>query len=116
MLYTTLKVLITSLLVVAVFETAKRSVFAGAVLASIPVTSVLAMVWLYVDTRDVEKVATLAQGIFWLVLPTLVLFFALPPLLRHGVDFYASLGISVGLTVAAYFAMSFVLSRAGIGA
>jgi hypothetical protein len=116
MLYTTLKIVITSLLVVAVSETAKRSVFAGAVLASIPLTSVLAMIWLYIDTRDVEKVASLAQGIFWLVLPSLVLFLALPPLLRRGVDFYASLGISVGLTVAAYFAMSLILRRAGIGA
>ena len=59
--------------------------------------------------------ASLVQGIFWLLLPSLVLFLALPPLLRRGVDFYASLGISVGLTVAAYFAMLLILRRAGIG-
>ena len=73
MLYATLKVLLTSVLVVAVSETAKRSVLFGAILASIPITSVLAMVWLYVDTGDTEKVARLANGIFWLVLPSLVL-------------------------------------------
>jgi hypothetical protein len=114
MLYATLKVLITSVFVVAVSEAAKRSTFAGAVLASIPLTSVLALIWLYVDTGDREKVASLTQGIFWLVLPSLVFFLALPPLLRRGLDFYASLGISIGLTVAAYFVMAYALRRAGL--
>lgn len=114
MLYATLKVLLTSILVVAVSETAKRSALFGAVIASIPLTSVLAMIWLYVDTGDTEKVARLAGGIFWLVLPSLVLFVSLPLLLRGGVEFYASLAISVGLTVAAYFVMLYGLRLAGI--
>ena len=114
MLYATLKVLLTSVLVVAVSETAKRSALFGAVIASIPLTSVLAMIWLYIDTGDTEKVARLASGIFWLVLPSLVLFVSLPLLLRGGVEFYASLAISVGATVAAYFAMLYGLQLAGI--
>ena len=114
MLYATLKVLLTSVLVVAVSETAKRSVLFGAILASIPLTSVLAMVWLYVDTGDTEKVARLANGIFWLVLPSLVLFLSLPLLLRSGMDFYASLAASIALTVGAYFAMLYALRLAGI--
>jgi hypothetical protein len=114
MLYAILKVLLTSVLIVAVSETAKRSTLIGAVLASIPLVSVLAMIWLYVDTRDVEKVASLATGIFWLVLPSLILFVTLPLLLRAGVDFYASLALSIALTVAAYFAMIHGLRLAGI--
>lgn len=114
MLYATIKVLLTSVLVVAVSEAAKRSVLFGAIIASIPLTSVLAMIWLYVDTGDPEKVARLATGIFWLVLPSLVLFLALPVLLRAGVDFYASLAASIALTVGAYFAMIHVLRVAGI--
>jgi len=114
MLYATLKVLLTSVLVVAVSEAAKRSAFVGAVIASIPLTSVLAMIWLYIDTGDTEKVARLATGIFWLVLPSLVLFITLPILLRSGIDFYASLTASVVLTVAAYFAMVYTLKFAGI--
>jgi hypothetical protein len=86
----------------------------GAVLASIPLVSVIAMIWLYVDTRDVDKVARLATGIFWLVLPSLVLFVTLPLLLRGGVAFYPSLALSVALTVAAYFAMVYGLRLAGI--
>ena len=79
MLYATLKVVLTSVLVVAVSEAGKRNTFLAAILASLPLVSVLAMIWLYVDTRDVEKVASLASGIFWLVLPSLVLFVTLPP-------------------------------------
>jgi hypothetical protein len=93
MLYATIKVLLTSVLVVAVSEAAKRSALFGAIIASIPLTSVLAMIWLYVDTGDTEKVARLATGIFWLVLPSLVLFLALPLLLRAGVDFAMIYGL-----------------------
>jgi hypothetical protein len=114
MLYATLKVLLTSVFVVAVSETAKRSALFGAVIASIPLISVLAMIWLYIDTGDTEKVARLASGIFWLVLPSLVLFVSLPLLLRSGVDFYVSLTASIALTVAAYFAMIYTLRLAGI--
>jgi hypothetical protein len=114
MLYATFKVLLTSVLVVAVSETAKRSALFGAIIASVPLTSVLAMIWLYIDTGDTEKVARLATGIFWLVLPSLVLFVTLPVMLRAGIDFYASLAASVALTVAAYFAMVYTLRFAGI--
>lgn len=114
MLYATFKVLLTSVLVVAVSETAKRSSLAAAILASVPLVSVLAMIWLYVETRDVERIAGLATGIFWLVLPSLLLFVALPVLLRAGMAFFPSLALSIVLTVAAYFAMVYTLRLAGI--
>jgi hypothetical protein len=114
MLYATFKVILTSVLVVAVSEAAKRSALVGAIIASVPLVSVLAMIWLYVDTGDTEKIARLASGIFWLVLPSLLLFLSLPLLLRAGVDFYASLATSIVLTVAAYFAMIYSLRLAGI--
>jgi len=114
MLENLIKVVITAALVVAVSEVAKRSSLAGAVLASIPVTSVLAMVWLYVDTGNAGKVADLAADIFWLVLPSLVLFITLPLMLRAGWSFAPSLAIACGLTVAAYLLMLAVLQRFGI--
>ena len=67
-----------------VSELAKRSSFWGAALASLPLTSLLAFVWLYLDTGDIQKVSSLSQGIFWLVLPSLLLFVVLPLLLRSG--------------------------------
>jgi hypothetical protein len=114
MLPAALKVMVTAVLVVAISEIAKRSTFAGAVLASIPLTSVLALVWLYADTGNAEKVAALASGIFWLVLPSLALFIALPLMLRAGWPFGLSLAASSALTAVCYFAMVAILARVGI--
>ncbi|MEC9367131.1 MAG: DUF3147 family protein [Pseudomonadota bacterium] len=108
------KLAITSVLVVAISEVSKRNALMGAVLASIPLVSVLAMIWLYADTRDVDKVASLATGIFWLVLPSLALFIALPVLLHRGVGFPLAMSLSIAVTVAAYFVMLVVLKKFGI--
>jgi hypothetical protein len=109
-----LKVAVTALLIVAIAEVAKRSTFLAAILASLPLTSLIAMIWLYADTGDAEKVADLAGGIFWLVLPSLALFIALPLMLRAGWPFGFSLLASSALTVACYFAMVALLKRLGI--
>ncbi len=114
MIETILKVVATSMLVVAASEAAKRNILVGSILASLPLTSLLAMIWLYADTKDPEKVAALAQGIFWLILPSLTLLLALPILLRKGVPFVPSLLIGIALTAASYFLMIAVLKRFGI--
>ena len=113
MLYYLVKVLISALLIVAIAEISKRSSLLGALLASVPLISVLAMIWLYVDTGDGDKVAALASGIFWLVLPSLALFIALPLLLKQGLNFYLSMGLSILLTIACYSAMIGLLDRFG---
>jgi hypothetical protein len=99
------KVVVSAILIVLISEISKRSSLIGAVLASVPVVSVLAMIWLYAETRDVTQVAALSRSIVWLVIPSLALFVALPMLLSRGFGFYFSLSISVIATVAAYFAM-----------
>lgn len=114
MLEYTVKIAATALLVVAIAETAKRSTLLGAFLASLPLTSLIAMIWLYSETHDTGRVAALASGIFWLVLPSLVLFIALPALLRHGMAFWPSLAIASALTAASYAALAAVLRRTGI--
>ncbi|MCB1521487.1 MAG: DUF3147 family protein [Hyphomicrobiaceae bacterium] len=114
MLAAAIKVLVTSVLVVAIAETAKRSSVFAALIASIPLTSVLAMIWLWLDTHDSERIAGFATGVFWLVLPSLVLFIALPVLLRSGWQFWPSLALASALTVLAYFIMLRVLGYFGI--
>lgn len=114
MTYYLIKIAVTTLLIVAISEIAERSTLAGAILASIPLVSVLAMIWLYIDTNDVSRVSSLASGIFWLVLPSLALFVSLPLLLKQGLNFYLSLGIAVGLTVGCYFLMLGILDQFGI--
>lgn len=114
MIYYLTKIAITTILIVAISEIAKRSSFAGAILASIPIVSVLAMIWLYVDTKDVAKVSALATSVFWLVLPSLILFITLPLLLKQGLNFYTSIGLSIGITIGAYWFMVVVLNYYGV--
>jgi F0F1-type ATP synthase assembly protein I len=113
-MYLTLKVLISALIVVAVSEIAKRSTLFGALVASLPLTSILALIWLYQDTKDVNRVATLSGEILWLVIPSLILFIALPLLLKRGVAFYPALGAAAVCTALGYFAMSMLMRRIGV--
>jgi len=100
-----LKIGLSALILVAITEIAKRSSFWAAALASLPLTSLLAFVWLYVDTGDTQKIAALSSGIFWLVLPSLLLFVLLPILLRSGVGFWLSLLTASAATAVAYLGM-----------
>ena len=108
------KIVISATVLVAISALAKRSSFWGAALASLPLMSVLAFIWLYLDSGDIQKVSALSTGIFWLVLPSLILFIALPLLLRAGLGFWASLGASCIATAIAYFGMIKILEVFGI--
>ena len=111
MTYYALKVLISAVLIVVISEIAKRSSFIGGLIASLPLVSILAFVWLYVDTKSVEKIATLSYSIFWLVLPSLSLFLVLPWLLKKTGSFYLSLGGGIATMLALYLLMVAALKR-----
>lgn len=113
-MYYVLKVVLSAVIIVLISELSKRSSLLGAVLASIPLISVLAFVWLYIDTGSVEKITKLSYSIFWLVIPSLVLFIALPLFLKLGINFYGSLFFAIVLTVIAYFIMITVLEKFGV--
>ena len=105
------KIVVTVAVVFAVSEIAKRSSLWGAVLASLPVTSLLAFVWLYADTGNVQAVASLSHSIFWLVLASLPLFLVLSGALQRGIAFWPSLALACAITVAAYFLLVWLLAR-----
>jgi len=114
MTYTILKFAISAAVLVGVSEISKRSSFAGGLLASLPLTSLLAMIWLWHDTHDNEKIAALSTSIFWLVLPSLVLFIVLPLLLKRGVAFSHALGASIAVMLLCYSGVVFGLGKLGI--
>jgi hypothetical protein len=113
-MYLILKFALSAAVIVAVSEIAKRSSPMAALIASLPLTSVLAMIWLYAETGDSARVAQLSSGIFWLVLPSLALFLVLPVLLRAGMGFYLSLTLAGLVTISAYGLMTLLLRQAGI--
>ena len=114
MLYYTIKIMLSALIIVAVSEIAKRSSLLGAALASLPLTSLLAFVWLYLDTGDVQKVSSLSSDIFWLVLPSLALFLVLPLLLKMGWGFWLSLAVAMLVTAACYGVMLLLINRIAV--
>jgi hypothetical protein len=106
------KIALTAVTVVAVSELAKRSTLWGALLTSLPLTSALAFVWLYVDTGDTDRIARLSIEVLWLVVPSLLFFVALPALLRGGVGFWISMAVATVGTAIAYAATIALLARA----
>lgn len=114
MLYAVIKALISGIIIAAASEAAKRSPAIGAVILSLPLMSLLAFIWLWRDTGDTERIAAVSQSTFWYVLPTLPLFLILPALLRGGVGFWVSLGLSCLVTVLLYGAMIWTLGRLGV--
>lgn len=114
MFYYALKVGISVAVIVAVTEIAKRSSGFAALIAALPLTSLLAFVWLHYEGMESARIADLSGQIFWLVLPSLALFLLLPALLRQGVGFWLSLAISVAATAACYLALLPFLRKFGV--
>ncbi len=93
------KYAITALIIVIVSEVAKRLDRLGALLASLPIVTIMVMIWLYLEGQGDTKIANHAFYTFWYVLPTLPMFLAMPVLLNKGFTFWWSLLICVGITV-----------------
>ena len=113
MLYFAVKALISGIIVAAVSVVAKRHPGLGGLIASLPLISVLGMMWLWRDTHDPVRMAAHAQGTFWFVLPSLPMFLLIPYMLRHGWPFWLSLAAGCALTLALYVAMTMVGPRLG---
>ncbi|GAW42383.1 hypothetical protein SH203_02799 [Brevundimonas sp. SH203] len=114
MIYFVLKAAISGLLIAAVSTLAKRYPGVGALVASLPLVSVLGMIWLWRDRPDVENMADHAQATFWYVLPSLPMFLVIPVMLRHGVPFWVALAAGCALTIALYGLMTWIGPRFGL--
>ena len=114
MWYALIKAGLSGLIVATVSETGKRSPSFGALIASLPLVSILGMIWLWRDTKDPVRLAAHAEATFWYVLPSLPMFLVLPKLLRSGVQFYPALVVSCVLTIVLYGLMIWTLKRFGI--
>ena len=114
MMYFVIKCLLSGLIIAVVSEVAKRSPALGALVVSLPLVSLLGILWLWRDTRDIERIADHAHSTFWYVLPSLPMFLVLPAMLRAGVGFWSSLGASCVLTIALYLVTAWALAKFGI--
>lgn len=114
MLYLAVKALVSGIIIAIVSEVARRAPGFGALIASLPLISILGMIWLWRDTQDVVRMADHALATFWFVLPSLPMFLLVPVLLRHGLGFWWALVAGCALTVVLYALMIGALSRFGV--
>lgn len=114
MFYYIIKFFVSALIIVLISEIAKRHSGFAALVASLPLTSLLAMVWMHVDGVESVQLAELSSQVFWLVLPSLLFFLLFPALIKQGLGFWPSLGVSVTATIAGYFVLLPLLRRLGV--
>ena len=109
-----IRALLSGLIVAAVAMIARRSPAAGALVASLPLVSLLGVLWLWHDTRDSLRIESHLEATFWYVLPSLPMFLAVPWAMRHGLSFWAALAGGCVLTILLYFITVIIAARFGV--
>ena len=109
-MYTIFKILLTTMIIVGISEIAKRSTLIAGIVASIPLTSLLALTWLYFDTQSSSTVMDLSRNILLMIPPSLTFFIALNSLLGWNTAFTLSLLISIVLTAVVYWIYFYILN------
>ena len=97
------KIGLTALIIFAVVQVSERSTMLAAILASIPIISVLAMMWMNHDGSTSEEIVSFSKNIVWLVIPSLLVFIVMPSLMERGWEFYPALGVGLTATFVGYY-------------
>ena len=113
-MYTIFKILLTAMIIVGISEIAKRSTLIAGIVASIPLTSLLALTWLYFDTQSSSTVMDLSRNILLMIPPSLTFFIALYSLLGWNTAFTLSILISIVLTAVVYWIYFYILNFFGV--
>ncbi len=108
------KALLAGVMIAAIAELGRRLPAMAALVASLPLVSVLGMIFLWHARPDAENMAVHAEATFWYVLPSLPMFLAIPAMLRSGVNFWVALVAGCVLTVALYLLMMNIGPRFGL--
>lgn len=109
-----LRAALSGILIACISLVARRFPAAGALIASLPLISLLAMLWLWRDTHDAETMAQHVEATFWYVIPSLPMFLLIPMLLRRGYSFWMALGAGCVLTIGLYLLTIIVAARFGV--
>ena len=108
------KIGLTALIIFAVVQVSERSTLLAAVLASIPIVSVLAMMWMNHEGQSTEEISLFAKEIVWLLIPSLLMFIVMPLLIDRGWEFYPALGAGLATTIIGYFVMIQIMEKYGL--
>ena len=108
------KTMLTAVVIVVVSEVAKKNALMASLIASLPLVSVIVMVWVFGETGDSQKIIKYSTGTFWYVLPSLPMFLVLPWLMQKGWGFHLALLACILMTGGLYLAMTKILDNFGL--
>ena len=108
------KLFLSALVIVVVTKIQLVNDRLSALLIALPITSLVAMIWMHLDNQSSQRLANHAEGTFWFVLPTLPMFLIIPWMLRHHWGFWATLAVNCLITIALFWLTVVVLRRFGI--
>lgn len=98
-----IKTIISALIIAIVSTLSKKVPTLGAIIISLPITSMLALFWLFSETNDIKKVISFSYSIIWIVIPSIVFFIALTIILKKNVNFYTSMLFSSIIMIVSYY-------------
>ena len=111
------KILLTAVIIFSIAQISERSTLMAAVLASIPIVSVLSMMMMYHEGQTALEISGFARDIVWLLIPSLLIFIVMPWLIEsRSWDFYPALAAGLACTVTGYFLMVRAMEKFGMSA
>ncbi|WP_427340590.1 DUF3147 family protein [Caloranaerobacter sp. DY30410] len=108
------KTIVSALIIATVSTLGKKFSTFAAIIASLPLTSMLSIIWLFRDTQDVQKVIDLSISILWVIIPSLIFFIALVYLLKQNIKFHWAMLFSTVIMIISYNIYIFLLRKLGV--
>ena len=113
-MFEAIKIILSAIIIFIASEVAKKSVILGSIVVSLPLMSLLTIMWLYVDTKDTDRIATFSYSILWMTLLSLSFFIIFPYLLKKNLSFGFSMIVALVIMVSLFLALVSLLKKFGI--
>ena len=112
-MFNVIKIIISALIIFIASEIAKKDTLVGAIIVSLPMISLLSIIWIYVETRDIERIISFSYSIFSMIIPSLSFFLTLPYFLKKNISFSISLMLSIVIMIVLYFGLATLYKKIG---
>ena len=107
------KIIISAIIIFIASEIAKKDTLVGAIIVSLTMISLLSIIWIYVETRDIERIISFSYSVFSMIIPSLSFFLTLPYFLKKNISFSISLMLSIVIMIVLYFGLATLYKKIG---
>ena len=112
-MFNVIKIIISALIIFMASEIAKKDTLVGAIIVSLPMISLLSIIWIYVETRDIERIISFSYNVFSMIIPSLSFFLTLAYFLKKNISFSISLMLSIVIMIVLYFGLATLYKKIG---